>query len=124
MKAVISMTLLGVAIWIGSILLGVDAQREVRLGVLCPLLVTNAAWVLMERTYKRRPQALTSTIVAAFGFKLVFFGAYLAVMLRWLSLQAVPFVVSFMGSFVALHLMEALFLRHLLQDGIGPTNPS
>ena len=118
------MTLLGLSIWVGSVLFGIDAQREVRLGVLCPLLVTSAAWVLMERTHNRRPQALTSVIIAAFGFKLVFFGAYLAVMLRWLSLQTVPFVASFMGSFVALHLMEALFLRHLLQDGMRPPGPS
>lgn len=117
MRAVASMALVAVVIWSGSLLFGVGGRLEVLLGVLGPLLVACGAWVLMERTYRRRPEAFTSTVIAGFGFKLVFFGAYLAVMLRWLRLMPLPFVASFIGSFVAFHLVEALFLRRLFQDG-------
>jgi hypothetical protein len=52
-------------------------------------------------------------MVAAFGVKMVFFGGYVAVMLRVLRLRPVPFTVSFSSYFIALHLVEALLLRRL-----------
>ena len=52
-------------------------------------------------------------MIAAFAVKMVFFGAYVAVMLRRLSLRPVPFVVSFTAYFIALYLIEALSLQRL-----------
>ena len=57
------------------------------------------------------PQALTSVMIAAFAFKLVFFGAYVAVMIRVVALRPVPFIASFTGYLAGLYLMEALYLR-------------
>ena len=37
-------------------------------------------------------------------------------MLRVLELRPAPFVVSFAGCFIALHAMEALFLRRLFDE--------
>ena len=59
----------------------------------------------------RDPASLTSWMIAAFAGKMLFFGAYVAVMLKALSLAPVPFVASFAGYFIALHLFEALSLR-------------
>ena len=56
-------------------------------------------------------------MVTAFAAKLVFFGAYVAVMLLALSLRPIPFVVSFTAYFIALHLAEALCLRRLFAAG-------
>jgi hypothetical protein len=52
-------------------------------------------------------------MVAAFGGKLVFFGAYVTVMLGVLSLRPLPFVISFTAYFIALHLFEAFCLQRL-----------
>ena len=117
MRPVGWLTALGAAIFVGASLFGTAAWRDVGLGVLGPVLVSDVAWLLMERTHKRRPEALTSTLVAALGAKMVFFGLYLAVVLRWRPGGTTPFVVSLVGSFVALHLVEALFLRRLLGGG-------
>ena len=89
------------------------AGLEVLLGIVAPLAVGSASWVLTERTYRRRPEALTRMMVAAFAAKIVFFGVYVAVMLSWVSLRHIPFVVSFTASFIVLHLIEALGLRRL-----------
>ena len=51
-----------------------------------------------------------SVMIAAFAFKLVFFGAYVAVMIR-VALRPVPFIASFTGYLAGLYLMEALYLR-------------
>jgi hypothetical protein len=48
---------------------------------------------------------------------MVFFGAYVAVMLAVLRLRPIPFVLSFTGYFIGLYLMEALYLRRLFTSG-------
>ena len=95
-------------------LLDTQARIAVLYGMLGPLAMVAGSWVLMERAYRRNSQRLTGIMVAAFAGKLVFFGAYVAVMLRVLSLSPRPFVASFTGYFIALYLIEALYLRRLL----------
>jgi hypothetical protein len=56
-------------------------------------------------------------MAAAFAAKMIFFAAYVAVMLRVLDLQPIPFVVSFASCFIALHFIEGLGLRRLFAGG-------
>ena len=49
--------------------------------------------------------------------KMLFFGTYVALMLRVVGLQPLPFVVSFTGYFIALYLTEALLMRRLFAGG-------
>ncbi len=92
---------------------GMDSDREVLMGMLGPLAAAAVTWVLVARTYASRPAAVTSLMVAAFGAKIVFFGAYVTVVLKVLALGPLPFVVSFTTYFIALHLFEALCLQRL-----------
>jgi len=91
----------------------VESDREVLLGMLAPLAGAVGTWVLVARTYPSQPERLTSLMVAAFGAKLVFFGAYVTVMLKVLALRPLPFVISFTTYFIALHMFEALCLQRL-----------
>jgi hypothetical protein len=97
--------------------LGPGWVREVGFGMLGPLLAAVASWELIERTYRRDPVKVTGRMVAAFGVKVVFFGVYVAVMLRGLALHGVGFVVSFTAYFIGLHAAEAFYLRRLFTDG-------
>ena len=92
---------------------GIESDVELLFGMIAPLAGAVATWVLVTRTYARRPEQLTPLMVAAFGGKLVFFGAYVMVMLGVLSLWPLPFVISFTAYFIALHLFEALCLQRL-----------
>ena len=92
---------------------GVDSDREVLLGLLGPLAGAAVTWILVVRTYASRPERLTGLMVAAFGGKLVFFGAYVTVMLKVLALRPLPFVASFTAYFIGLHIFEALCLQRL-----------
>ncbi len=93
----------------------VDRRTSVAVlfGMMGPLVVAAVTWVLSDRTYRRNPEGLTALMITAFGGKMVFFGAYVAVVLKGLSQPTVPFVASFTGYFIALHLCEALLLRRL-----------
>ena len=99
---------------------GTRMGAEIVLGMLAPLAVAIGTWVLIERTYRRAPERVTGLMAAGFGAKMVFFGVYVTVMLKGLALRPVPFVVSFTGYFLALHVMEAFALRRLFADGSRP----
>ena len=118
MKAAAWMVGASLASWL-AVAAWVDARTrvEVLLGMCAPVGVAVGTWVLAERTYRRRPQALTSLMIAAFAFKLVFFGVYVVAMMTLLSLSPVPFVTSFVGYFIGLYLIEALLLRGLFAGG-------
>jgi hypothetical protein len=88
-------------------------RGEVLLGMAGPLVAVSGTWMVVERTYRRNPEALTSMMIAAFAFKLVFFGGYVAVMIGVLGLRPVPFVASFTSYFIGLYLIEALYMRRL-----------
>ena len=116
MKAVVAMTAASVASVLAvGVFVDPRARLAVLLGMIGPLLIASGSWVLTERTYRERPQALMSVMVAAFAFKLVFFGAYVAVMIRVVALRPVPFIASFTGYLAGLYLMEALYLRQLFK---------
>ena len=70
--------------------------------------------VLMERTYRRNPAALTRLMIMAFAAKMMFFGAYVAFVLRMLPVRPIPFVVAFTSAFIVLYSMQAFSLRRLL----------
>ena len=116
MKAVAVMVAAGVGSWlVASLVLDSRTRLEVLCGMIGPLLGVGGSWIMTERTYRRNPQAVTNLMIWAFGFKLVFFGAYVTAMLRGLSLRPGPFVASFMVYFCGLYLLEALYLRRLFK---------
>jgi len=107
---------------VGSALLiigiaGRQVGREIAWGMLGPLVAAGVSWVLVERTYVRSPERLTGLMISGFATKMVFFGGYVAVMLKLLGLHPVPFVASFTGYFIVLYAVEALLMRRLFAGG-------
>ena len=114
MKPVASMAAVSVTSALLAVaIVGRLSAVEVLLGMLAPLVATSVSWVLTERTYTRDPQRLTGLMLNAFGAKMLFFGAYVGVMLKIVGVRPVPFVLSFTGYFIALYLTEALLMRRL-----------
>ena len=103
----------GLACVLSAAALGVRFGREVWLGMLAPLAVVAVTAVLTERVHRANPDGLTAVMISAFAGKLVFFGAYVGLAIGVLDVQPVPFAASFAGYFIALHMIEALWLRRL-----------
>jgi hypothetical protein len=99
--------------------LGAPAVLDVLFGMIGPVLAGAGTWILVERTWARDPARLTSVMVGAFAVKLVFFGAYVLVMLRVAGVRPMPFVVSFTAYFVAVYLVEAVALSRLSAAGLN-----
>ena len=92
-----------------------DLNPEVLLGTLGPLVSAMATWVVVARAVAV-PERVTGVMVTGLAVKMVFFGVYVAGMLKGAGLRPVPFVLSFAASFIALHAMEAGFLRRLFAE--------
>jgi len=94
-------------------LAGPATAPEVVFGMLAPMAAVTVSWVLTERTYRREPARLTGVMIAAFVAKMVFFGAYVALMLEVIGLRPTPFAVSFTIYFIGLYATEAFLMRRL-----------
>jgi len=107
MKPVAALAAAGGASWFVAALV-VDQRTgiEILFGMLGPLAATSATWVIAERIYRQRVEALTTVMATAF----------VAIMILLLRFRPVPFVVSFTSYFIGLYLMEALYLRRLFSE--------
>jgi hypothetical protein len=90
-----------------------DAVREAWLGMLGPSLVAAVEWIAIERAFRRDPGAVTGVMLRMFAGKMVFFGGYVILLFGSMALSPVPFVVSFVGYFLTLMVVEAFFLGRL-----------
>ncbi|HEY6613141.1 MAG TPA: hypothetical protein VIZ32_01440, partial [Vicinamibacterales bacterium] len=92
----------------GVVLAAVFGSRvmpELALGLAGPLLSAAVSWQILERTQRSAPERLTNVMIASFGVKVLLFGLYLVVMLNVLALRPMPFMLSFTGYYVALHVV-------------------
>jgi len=114
MKPVVSMVAASAASWAGvAVVFERRTSIEVLFGMLGPLAAVSGTWFLAEYIYLQHSQELTSLMVSAFVLKMAFFGGYVALMIGVLRLRPVQFVAGFTSYFIALYLMEALYLRRL-----------
>jgi hypothetical protein len=91
---------------------GAAFNPELALGMAGPLASAGVTWHVVQRTHATAPERVTGVLVAGFAIKMVFFGAYIA-LLSALGLRLRPFAVSFALYFIALHAIEAGYLRRL-----------
>jgi hypothetical protein len=96
-----------------ALLLGTGRRIEIWLGMIGPLASAIASWIAIERQRLKRPEALTSILIKSFAAKMIFFAAYITVLLKTGLVRPNPFVVSFISYFVLLHGIEAIGLRRL-----------
>jgi hypothetical protein len=98
---------------------GLRWMPELVLGMTGPLASAVVTWLVMERTQSATPERLTGVMITAFGVKVLLFAVYVVVILGVLGMRPKPFMLSFTGYYVGLHLVEALFLRRLLAAGVS-----
>ena len=97
---------------------GSSLMPELVLGMAGPLTSAVVTWQVLERTHASAPERLTGVMITAFGVKVLLFALYVVVLLGALELRPKPFMLSFTGYYVGLHVIEAMFLRRLLTDGM------
>jgi hypothetical protein len=94
---------------------------EIFLGMLAPTAVTSGEWVVTERRFREAPESVSALMLQMFLLKAVLFAAYLAIVLVVSRVDAVPFVVSFVGFFLVLFVIEAAGLHRLGRETVSNT---
>jgi hypothetical protein len=97
------MVAVSVVTWLLAAVAAGQAVAEIAFGMVGPLGAAVASWVAYERTFRREPARLTAVMVTALVLKMVFFGAYVVVLVRVAGLRAEPFAISFAAYFIGLH---------------------
>ena len=114
MKALVTMNAVGVLSWAAvAMAVGDRGNPEVLYGMLGPLIVAVVSWALVKQAFDADPSGVMRVLLTGMAVKLMFFAAYAVVMLRVFELRPIPFVTSFTCYFIALHNIEALFMRRL-----------
>ena len=93
-----------------------DLRLAVWLGMLGPLVATLCAMVATNRVHRLNPAGLTGVMITAFVAKMVFFGGYVALVVKAGWVRPVPFAISFVCYFLVLHMIEAVRLRRLFSS--------
>ena len=114
MRAAVWMTIGSLAAALAAIAVaGRQSGRDIALGMVGPLAAASVSWTMTERVYTRDPARLTGVMMAAFAAKMVFFGVWVAIMLKLVGVRPTPFVASFTAFFIGLYAVEALLMRRL-----------
>ncbi len=88
---------------------------EIFLGMIAPLLLAIGTVLMVRRIYQKDPTQLTAFMTKALLGKMVLYGVYVALVVGWFAVEAVPFAISFATYFIGLHLAEALHFRDIFR---------
>ena len=96
---------------------GARWNPELALGMVAPLASAVLTWLLVERVHAVAPEKVTNVLIGGFIAKMLFFGIYVG-LLAALGYRLRVFVVSFAVYFIALHAVEAGYLRRLFASSL------
>ena len=117
MKYIVSIILLGVGI--AGLTVGTfypQYQSEIFFGMIAPLLVSIISIQLSKHTFINKPEKLTAILIKLFTFKMIFFAGFLIIIFAFYAFEPIPFIVSFTGFFILFYIIEAIFLKRLIQS--------
>ena len=109
------LTFLCFSTWVLTAVILERYMAEIFLGMTAPLVVGIATVVRVESIFQNSPEKLTAFMTKAFGGKMVLYGLYLGAIIAFSAFNERPFLVSFVVYFVALHMLEALFIRSVFK---------
>ena len=113
-KFIGAMVFFCLGLWV--ILTWIDKQymMEYFLGICTPLAVGVVTVLGAKTVQEKASETLTSFFIKSFFIKMVFYGAYIIILFNFYTFSHVPFILSFAGCFITLHVGEAFFFNSTL----------
>ncbi len=84
---------------------------EILLGLLAPAIVGLLTVILFSRFQKMTAQQMTQWLMISFGIKMLIYPIYFIIIFKFYSFAPYPFIFSFAGYFIGLHVVEAIVLK-------------
>ena len=90
--------------------------KEIFLGMVIPWSISLISISKTHSVYNINPEKLIKHMTKAMLMKMVSYGILLVIIFTFISFNPLPFIISFTGYFLALHITEAFVLRYILKE--------
>ncbi|MBL7014377.1 MAG: hypothetical protein ISR83_08150 [Candidatus Marinimicrobia bacterium] len=86
-------------------------SQEILLGLLAPAVVGLLTVLMFSRFKTMTVQQMAQWLMISFGIKMIIYPLYFIILFKFYSFAPYPFVFSFAGYFIGLHIVEAVVLK-------------
>ena len=93
-----------------------DYVKEIFLGMVLPWLISLISIVKTRSVYNLNPEKLIKHMTTAMLMKMMSYGLLLIIIFTFISFNPLPFIISFTGYFLTLHITEAFVLRFIFKE--------
>ena len=90
--------------------------KEIFLGMFLPWIISLISISKTHSVYNINPEKLIKHMTKAMLMKMVSYGLLLVIIFTFISFNPLPFIISFTGYFLALHIIEAFTLRFIIKQ--------
>ena len=90
--------------------------KELFLGMIIPWSISLISIVKTHSVYNLNPEKLINHMTKAMLIKMMSYGLLLIIIFNFISFNPLPFIISFTGYFLALHIIEAFTLRFIIKQ--------
>lgn len=113
MRQLINYVLFAAFILTIGLLIYPENKKEIILGTLTPFAVSLTETYLLFKFSQTDIMSTTKILMIGFVLKMIFFAPFLLALIYFYAFNTHPFVFSFLGSFIAFHTLEAMFINSL-----------
>ncbi len=99
-----------------SLILFRDHAVGIFIGWLLPILAGTVTMSFIASARKKGSITLTKTIAKGFVLKMIYYGISILFLFKYSSFQPIPFVCSFSGFFIGLHVLEAVIIKRISES--------
>ena len=93
-----------------------DYVKEIFLGMVLPWLISLISIVKTRSVYNLNPEKLIKHMTTAMLMKMMSYGLLFIIIFTLISFNPLPFIISFTGYFLTLHITEAFVLRFIFKE--------
>ncbi|MGY8751579.1 MAG: hypothetical protein ACKVKJ_06040 [Fidelibacterota bacterium] len=116
MKTIFYFFLIGIGIFGLSAGINPEYITELFWGILLPWLVVLVELFFIYKAKEKKSELTTKVLLTGFVSKMVIFAIYLSVIIYFYYFAPLPFILSFSGSFIVFHTLEAIVLKSLFES--------
>jgi len=113
MRQLINYVLFAAFILTIGLLIYPENKKEIILGTLTPFAVSLTETYLLFKFSQTDIMSTTKILMIGFVLKMIFFAPFLLSLIYFYAFNTHSFVFSFLGSFIAFHTLEAMFINSL-----------
>ena len=116
MRIIIYLFLIGVGIFGLAVGIKPEYIKEIFWGILLPWLVVLTELFFIFKAKEKTPFIRIKVMISSFMSKMILFAIYLFTIFYFYAFAPLPFVISFLGSFIVFYTLKTVVFKSLFQS--------